>query len=30
MKHTEQDTEEWVPAVGLEPIARVYARIVNE
>jgi hypothetical protein len=30
VKHTEQDTEEWVPAVGLEQIARAYARIVDE
>ena len=30
VKHTEQDTEEWVPAVGLEQIARAYARIIDE
>jgi len=30
VKHTEQDTEEWVPAVGLEEITRAYARIIDE
>ena len=30
VKHTEQDTAEWVPAVGLEQIARAYARIIDE
>lgn len=30
IKHTEQDTPEWVPAVGLEQIARAYARIIDE
>jgi hypothetical protein len=30
VKHTEQDTEEWVPAIGLEQIARAYARIIDE
>ena len=30
VKHTEEDTEEWVPAVGLEQIARAYARIIDE
>ena len=30
VKHTEQDTEEWVPAVGLEQIARAYAKIIDE
>jgi len=29
IKHTEQDTPEWVPAVGLEQIARAYARIIE-
>lgn len=29
IKHTEQDTPEWVPAVGLEQIARAYARIID-
>jgi len=30
VKHTEQDTPEWVPASGLEQIARAYARIIDE
>ena len=30
IKHTEQDTPEWVPAIGLEKIARAYARIIDE
>lgn len=30
VKHTEQDTPEWVPAAGLEQIARAYARILDE
>jgi Peptidase family M28 len=29
IKHTEQDTPSWVPAVGLEQIARAYARIID-
>jgi hypothetical protein len=29
-KHTEEDTAEWVPAVGLEQVARAYARIIDE
>ena len=29
IKHTEQDTAEWVPAVGLEQIGRAYARIID-
>lgn len=29
-KHTEQDTEEWVPAAGLEQVGRAYARIIDE
>jgi hypothetical protein len=29
-KHTEQDGIEWVPANGLEQVARAYARIVDE
>ena len=29
IKHTEQDTEEWVPMVGLEQIARAYAKIID-
>lgn len=30
VKHTEQDTPEWVPASGLEEIARAYAKIIDE
>lgn len=30
VKHTEQDSPEWVPASGLEQIARAYARIIDE
>ena len=30
IKHTEQDTPEWIPAVGLEQITRAYARIIEE
>ncbi len=30
IKHTEQDTPEWVPAVGLEQVARAYARIIDQ
>jgi Peptidase family M28 len=30
VKHTEQDREEWVPAVGLEQIARAYAKIIDD
>ncbi len=29
VKHTEQDTPEWVPAVGLEQITRAYAKIIE-
>jgi len=29
-KHTEQDGVEWVPANGLEQVARAYARIIDE
>lgn len=29
-KHTEEDTEEWVPAAGLEQVGRAYARIIDE
>jgi len=29
VKHTEQDTPEWVPAAGLEQIARAYAKILD-
>jgi len=30
IKHTEQDTPEWVPSAGLEEIARAYAKIIDE
>ena len=30
IKHTEQDTPEWVPAVGLEQVGRAYARIIDQ
>ena len=30
VKHTEQDTPEWVPSSGLEEIARAYAKIIDE
>ena len=30
IKHTEQDTPEWIPAVGLEQVARAYAKIIDE
>jgi hypothetical protein len=30
IKHTEQDTPEWVPAAGLEQVARAYAKIIDE
>jgi hypothetical protein len=30
VKHTEQDTPEWVPSSGLEQIARAYARIIDD
>ena len=29
VKHTEEDTAAWVPAAGLEQIARAYARIID-
>ncbi len=29
IKHTEQDTPEWVPSSGLEQVARAYAKIVD-
>jgi hypothetical protein len=29
-KHTSDDTPEWVPAVGLEQVARAYAKIIDE
>jgi hypothetical protein len=28
-KHTEEDSAEWVPAAGLEQVARAYARIID-
>lgn len=30
IKHTEQDTPEWIPAAGLEQIARAHARIIDQ
>jgi hypothetical protein len=30
VKHTEQDTSDWVPANGLEQIGRAYARIIDQ
>jgi hypothetical protein len=30
VKHTEEDTEEWVPAAGLEQVGRAYAKIIDE
>jgi hypothetical protein len=30
IKHTEEDTPEWVPSSGLEEIARAYAKIIDE
>jgi len=29
IKHTEQDTPDWIPAVGLGQIGRAYARIID-
>ena len=29
-KHTDDDKPEWVPAAGLEAVARRYARIIDE
>jgi hypothetical protein len=29
VKHTEEDTPAWVPAAGLEQVARAYARIID-
>jgi hypothetical protein len=29
-KHTDDDKPEWVPAAGLEAVARSYARIIDE
>ncbi len=30
IKHTEQDTPEWVPAAGLENVARAHSRIIDQ
>jgi hypothetical protein len=30
IKHTEQDTPEWVPASGLEQVSRAYSRIIDQ
>ena len=30
IKHTEQDTPRWIPAVGLEQVGRAYAKIIDE
>jgi hypothetical protein len=30
IKHTEEDTPEWIPSAGLEQVARAYARIIDE
>jgi hypothetical protein len=30
IKHTEQELLEWIPAVGLEQVARAYAKIIDE
>ena len=30
IKHTDQDIPEWVPAAGLEAVARAYARIIDD
>lgn len=29
-KHSDHDKPEWVPAVGLEAVARAYVRIIGE
>ena len=29
IKHTDQDTADWVPEVGLEAVARAYAKIID-
>jgi hypothetical protein len=29
-KHSDQDTIDWVPAVGLEAMTRAYAKIVDQ
>jgi hypothetical protein len=30
IKHTEQDTADWIPAAGLEQIARAHSRIIDQ
>ena len=30
VKHTEEDTSEWVPGIGLQQVARAYARIIDD
>jgi hypothetical protein len=30
IKHTEQDTPEWVPSGGLQQVARVHTRIIDQ
>ena len=30
VKHTEQDTSQWVPASGLQQVARVHTRIIDQ
>ena len=30
IKHTDQDTPEWIPEAGLEAVARAYAKIIDE
>jgi hypothetical protein len=30
VKHAEDDTAEWVPGIGLQQVARAYARIIDE
>jgi hypothetical protein len=29
-KHSDQDTNDWVPAVGLEAVTRAYAKIIDQ
>ena len=30
VKHTDADTIEWIPAVGIEAIARAYAKVIDQ
>ena len=30
VKHTDRDTPDWVPEVGLEAVGRAYAKIIDE